>query len=172
MAFSLVPSCFHGYLTSSSFSSTIHFLPTSLSCGGVSVSPVSKLRTCAKFDKFQGDSPLEQTTSASASQEVPLEAEDPQEEEEDDRFSNTLLCYKNWVFLCFCEGKASSIQSLSLSSVSLMFLCVYWNNNGTYGLKVLWVLCLLLFFVKKHVEFESKFVTLLCFLNVSVCLVE
>ncbi|CAF2036149.1 hypothetical protein BRARA_I00463 [Brassica rapa] len=85
MAFSLVPSCFHGYLTSSSFSSTTHFLPTSLSCGGVSVSPVSKLRTCAKFDKFQGDSPLEQTTSASASQEVvPLEAEDPPEEEEDD----------------------------------------------------------------------------------------
>lgn len=96
MAFSLVPSCFHGYLTSSSFSSTTHFLPTSLSCGGVSVSPVSKLRTCAKFDMFQGDSPLEQTTSASASQEVvPLEAEDPPEEEEDDRFSNTFLCYKN-----------------------------------------------------------------------------
>ena len=88
MAFSLVPSCFHGYLTSSSFSTTTQFFPPSLSCGVVSASPVSKLRTCAKFEKFQGDSPLEQTTSASASQEVPLEAEDPpEEEEEDDRFS-------------------------------------------------------------------------------------
>lgn len=87
MAFSLVPSCFHGYLTSSSFSTT-QFFPPSLSCGVVSASPDSKLRTCAKFEKFQGDSPLEQTTSASASQEVPLEAEDPpEEEEEDDRFS-------------------------------------------------------------------------------------
>lgn len=154
MAFSLAPSCFHGYLTSCSFSTT-QFFPPSLSCGGVSASPVSKLRTCVKFDKFQGDAPLEQTTSASASQEVPLEAE---EEEEDDELSEISrhLCYKNWVFLCFREGKASnSIQSLSLSTVSLVILCVYYNNKGTYGLKMLWLLDLL-FFVKEkgRVRFE------------------
>ncbi|KAJ0256365.1 hypothetical protein HA466_0093340 [Hirschfeldia incana] len=55
---------------------------------------VPKLRTCVKFDKFQGDSPLEQTTSAStspASQEVPLEAENPPEEEDDSCLPNDLV---------------------------------------------------------------------------------
>ncbi|KAL0718096.1 hypothetical protein Bca4012_067418 [Brassica carinata] len=87
MAFSLVPSCFHGYLTSCSISTT-QFFPPSLSCG-FSASPISKLRTFAKFDKFQGDSPLEQTTSAStssASQEVSL-----LEEEDDSCLPNDLV---------------------------------------------------------------------------------
>ncbi|KAJ0253128.1 DUF1995 domain protein [Hirschfeldia incana] len=96
MAFSLVPSCFHGYLASSSFSSTQFFTP-SLSCGLSTSSTISKLRTCVKFEKFQGDSPLEQTTSAStspASREVPLEAADPPEEEgeeDDDCLPNDLV---------------------------------------------------------------------------------
>ncbi|CAA7024702.1 unnamed protein product [Microthlaspi erraticum] len=86
MAYSPAPSCFHGYLNSRSFSTTQIF-PRSLSCG-FSASLTSRLRTCVKFEKFQGESPLEQTTSSStssASQELPLEAQDqPVEDEEDD----------------------------------------------------------------------------------------
>ncbi|ESQ32242.1 hypothetical protein EUTSA_v10004542mg [Eutrema salsugineum] len=93
MAYSAVPSCFHGYLHSCSFSSTQSF-PRSLACG-FSASPTSRLRTCVKFEKFQGESPLEQTTSAStssASQELPVEAQDqPEEEEEDSCLPNDLV---------------------------------------------------------------------------------
>ncbi|EFH50623.1 hypothetical protein ARALYDRAFT_489571 [Arabidopsis lyrata subsp. lyrata] len=91
MAYSSVPSCFHGYLHRCSFSTT-QFYAGSLSCG-FSASPTSRIRTCVKFDKFQGDSPLEPTTSvstSSVSQELPLE-EEAQDQLEDDEFSNFCL---------------------------------------------------------------------------------
>ncbi|KAL1214911.1 hypothetical protein V5N11_010237 [Cardamine amara subsp. amara] len=92
MASSSLPSCFHGYLHSCS-SSTTQFFPRSLSCG-FAVSTTSRLRTCVKFEKFQGEPPLEQTTSAStssASQELPLEAQDQPEEEDDSCLPNDLV---------------------------------------------------------------------------------
>lgn len=91
MAYSSVPSCFHGYLHRCSFSTT-QFFSGSLSCA-FSASTNSRLRTCVKFEKFQGDSPLDQPTSVSSvSQELPLEeAQDQLEEQEDDEFSNFVI---------------------------------------------------------------------------------
>ncbi|CAL9231772.1 unnamed protein product [Arabidopsis halleri] len=91
MAYSSVPSCFHGYLHNCSFSTT-QFFAGSLSCG-FSASSNSRLRTCVKFDKFQGDSPLEPTTSvstSSVSQELPLEEEAQDQLEDDDCLPNDL----------------------------------------------------------------------------------
>ncbi|VVB15255.1 unnamed protein product [Arabis nemorensis] len=87
MAYSSVTSCFHGYLHSCSFSST-QFCPLSRSLSfGLSA---SRLRTCVKFEKFQGEPPLEQTTS-SVSQELPLEAQDQPEEEGDSCLPSDLV---------------------------------------------------------------------------------
>ncbi|XP_006288099.2 uncharacterized protein LOC17882854 [Capsella rubella] len=86
---SVPPSCFHGNLNSCSFSTT-KFVSSSFSYG-FSASPNSRLRTCVKFEKFQGESPLEQTTSASTSsvsEELPLEAQD--QPEDDDCLPNDL----------------------------------------------------------------------------------
>ncbi|XP_010421597.1 PREDICTED: uncharacterized protein LOC104707044 [Camelina sativa] len=83
---SVPPNCFHGYLLRSCSFSTTQFLSPSLS-SGFSASPTSRLRTCVKIEKFQGESPLEQTTSASTSsvsKELPLEEPQDQPEEEDD----------------------------------------------------------------------------------------
>ncbi|CAN8265348.1 unnamed protein product [Cochlearia groenlandica] len=84
---SSAPCCFNGYLNSCSFSTT-RFFPGSIACG-FSASPASRLRTCAKFDKFQGESPLEQTTSFS--REPPLETQDLPEEEEDEEEDDSCL---------------------------------------------------------------------------------
>lgn len=110
MAYSSVPSCFHGYLLHSCSFSTTQFFSPSLSCG-FSASPTSRLRTCVKFDKFQGESPLEQTTSSASTSSV-SQAQDQleEEEEEGDEFSNfiysfssfdCIFCSKNWVVFCF-----------------------------------------------------------------------
>jgi hypothetical protein len=125
MAYSSVPSCFHGYLLHRCSFSTTQFFSGSLSCG-FSASTNSRLRTCVKFEKFQGDSPLEQNTSVSSSssvsQELPLEEAQDQleEEEDDDEFSNFVRLFSllfdytlfsvNWVFIVK-EEPLNSIQS-------------------------------------------------------------
>ncbi|KFK26500.1 hypothetical protein AALP_AA8G257400 [Arabis alpina] len=84
MASSSVTSCFHGYLHSCSFSSTQFRPPSrSLSFGFCA----SRLRTCVKFEKFQGESPLQQTTSSAS----PLQVQDQPEEEGDNCLPNDLV---------------------------------------------------------------------------------